>query len=474
MKRLLLGMMMVGLTWAAGAPAFAQTIPPGVCTTDPTFNLSNNSGLISQIIGNITGMLYAPNGVAATLFSNITQGNGFFQAIGSALALYVIIYSLSFMLGIVQVTVIDFAMRVIKMGVVMVFINSNAWDWFYNTAGVFFNQGADWLIGVSIGIALGAGAPVNPMAPFTMVDQAISQALSAKMFVTMMAVLTTGPYGMLIALLIFISLGTFVASLFQAIWVYLMALVVRAFLFGIAPIFVPMLLFSKTQHLFYNWLNQLVNTMLQPVFLFTFFSFFLQLMMAAMNSILQVPVCVMPGTGLFRGTPMDEQLWRFTVNGAPYGGAWGWNGPVDFPGQPFPIDITNVLMFLILVQLAWRFNSIALNVAREISSASMNLNMQGAFSNFLDPSQKFGSFGGAGKAASGAKNAAAAGGAGAGGAAGNAAGGAVAEFKEQVKKQVGGGGGGDAPAPKKPAAPSDPKKPAINQGAPRKPFEPKE
>lgn len=370
-----------------GGAAFAQVIPAGVCTTDPTFNISNSAGLVKAIIDSITNILYGPGGVANTLFTSITTGNGFFQAIASALALYIIIYGISFTLGIVQVTVVDFALRVVKFGVVMIFIQANAWEWFYGTVGMFFHQGANWLIGVAIAIAGGAGA--DPNNPFGMVDAAVAQALSPKMFVTFMATLTTGPYGLLIALLMLISIGTFVAALFQAIWVYLMALVVRAFLFGIAPVFIPMLLFSKTQHLFFNWLNQLVNTMLQPVFLFTFFSFFLTLIMVAMQNILKVSVCVMPGTGLFRGTPMDEQLWRFTVNGAPYGGAWGWNGPVDFPGMALPINIVDVLTFLLLVQLAWRFNSVAINVAKEISSASINLNMSGAFSSTLNPGQRF-------------------------------------------------------------------------------------
>ncbi len=379
-----------------GVGALAQGVPPGVCTSDPTFDASTNTGIVSAIIDSIRDILYGTQGnggVAQQLFHNITGANtgfnnGFFQALAAAVSLYIIIYGISFMLGIVQTTVVDFAMRVIKISVVALLVTPAAWNWFYGTVGVFFHEGADWLIATTLAFVATTGGGSG--SPFALIDQAVAQALSAKMFVTLMATFTTGPYGLLIGLLMFVSLGTFVASLFQAIWVYLMALVVRAFLFGIAPIFIPMVLFSKTQHLFFNWLNQVVNTMLQPVFLFTFLSFFLMLMQAAMAKILGVPVCLVPGTGLFRGTPMDEQLWRFKVNDSPYGGAWGWNGPIDFPGVGFPINITDVLVFLILVQLAWRFNSVALNVAREISSAAMNLNMQGAFSSFLDPSQRFG------------------------------------------------------------------------------------
>lgn len=421
----------------------AQQIPAGTCTSDPTFNISTSTFLITEITNSISCLLYGSLssgctgvGVAEALFKSIAADTGMINTLSIAIALYIALYAIGFMLGMVQVTITDFLNRVVKLSIVGMLTTPVAWNWFYGTIGYFFKNGTDWLIGISTQIAVGVSA--DPSRPFLLIDAAINEAFSARMFVTLVATLFTGPYGLVMGLLLFLSLMTFVTAMMKALWVYLMSLVMRAFLFGLAPIFLPMLLFSRTQHLFFNWLNQLIYTMLAPTLLFTFFSFFLVLIRQAMQNILGLCVCYMPGTGLFRGSPMDEVWPRFCVNGAPYGGSWGWNGPAAFPGVPFPLDITNLIIFLILAQLAWRFNGIALNVAKEIASASMAMPMP-QLSNPFAGLGSFGGGGGGGAAAAAAARGARRGAAAQGGpaASGNAGsgpgqGGIVSNIKEKI------------------------------------------
>ena len=381
-------------SWAQ--PVDPPNTPAGTCTFDPTYNIPTDLRIITTIVDGVICNLYGPQsgvagcnrsiGASQNIFEAIAFQTGFQGIIRAVATLFITIFGIAFMLGIVRLTIIEFTIRAFKLSVVVIALSPGAWELVYSVIGVLFQNGTDWLIARSTQIALGTIPGVNPSQPFNVLDTAVATAFSAKMFVTIIAMFFTGPYGWLFGILTVIGLGSFVAALFQGIWVYLMSSVVRAFLFGLAPIFFIFLLFSRTRHLFDGWLNQLVNSLLQPVLLFTFFSFFAVLVLASMERILRVEVCYMPGSGLFTGLPGDVVIPRPTVNGQLYGREWSFGGPVDFPNHaPFFIDIIDVLIFILLTQLAWRFNGIAINVAKELASVSTTYNIPGAFNNLLSP-----------------------------------------------------------------------------------------
>lgn len=389
--------------YSAGEVYAQSTMPAGVCTTDPTFNIPAQMQIITAIVDNISCILYgsasnaacaSSNSVSQGLFSQLTAEETFITIIRASLTLFVIIFGIAFMMGIVQFTYMEFLTRAIKFGIILVLLTPTAWGYFYNTVGMFFHNGTNWLIGITAQFALGSIVGIDPSKPFLLIDYSIATAFSSKMFVTLVAMFYTPPYGFIFGILVLMALGSFVAAIFQAVWIYLMALVIRAFLFGLAPIFIPFILFSKTRHLFDGWLNQLVNSMLQPVLLFTFFAFFSVMVQAAMNNIMRVPVCYLPGSGIWSGLPNDEVLPRFKLwmNGGwqDYARGWGPTGPIEFPnsGIVFPIDIMDVLIFLILTQLAWRFNGISIHIAKELSASSTSFNMPGAFTNLFSPTRQ--------------------------------------------------------------------------------------
>lgn len=374
-------------------------VPPGNCTSDPGWNIplpAAGTGIITTVVNNISFIM---NGVAQQLYNTILGNPDFVFIVRASLTLYIIIYGILFLFGMTQITMMDFIMRMLKIGIIAGLLSPNSWNFFYNTVGVFFHEGTDWLIAQMAQIAVGAVPGLNPGAPFAVLDNSIAILTSSKMAATLIATFFTGPYGLLFGLLILFSLGTFGAALFQAMWVYLMALVVRSFLFGLAIIFFIFLLFDRTRHLFDGFINQLLSATLQPVFLFTFFAFFAKLVEAAMFVILRVPVCLVDKEGLVKGGPFGTEMYRFMLaGGVPDQIAnveWTFKGPIIpgvglVPGAPvFPIGILDVLILLLLVQLAWRFPRIAIHVASDIAGASLRLNISGQLANWLSPTRPF-------------------------------------------------------------------------------------
>ncbi len=407
-------------------PSFAFADTSTACTYNPAYYINfpaPGSGIISTVVANIANIV---NNLAVGMYSGILSNADFQGTVAATITLYVIIYGVMFMGGLTQASLHDAVIRLAKIAVVATIAFSPlSWSFFYNYMGSAFDAGKNELIGYVLSIANsgvtgwtvvspnippdsgGSTVAFDPQVlakyPFTVLDDAVTVLTSSKMAVTLVATVATGPYGLPILLLILAALGTFVGALFQAMWVYLMSVVVTAFLFAIAPIFFVFLLFQRTRSLFDGWINQLISATLQPLFLFVFFSFFSMMMLGGIGELLQTPVCWTPPGDIWRGTPFNIYIWRFMVwiNGEwrMHPGGWSIMGPdIDAQGSNipvFPIGIADVLILLLIAQLAKRFNSMALHIAREIAGASLQLDVSMRLSHWFSPNNITSAFGNA-------------------------------------------------------------------------------
>jgi len=393
MKLLLNGLLLLMLLLPPTHEALAQAppIPSGTCTNTSDYDIQypiDRPGLFATIKMEIDTTLRP---IGALMFENIQNTTNVVGAIRAAATLYILIYGLAFTFGMVQITAFDLMIRLAKIGVVATLLSSNAWFLFSNIFGGgidangnqtgFFGGGVDDIINAVTNAAIGGmdttGGPFGPM------DYAIAMVISPKMAATMIAAFTTGPYGIGIGLVFLMSIGSFLKAMMNAMWVYVMALVMRTFLFALAPLFIPCILFNRTRSLFDGWLNQIINSCLQPIFLFSFFSFFAVLFQACLDQVFQTPVCWTPLADAVKGAPFEGLFWRFAIqdcssgNWVPFDGSWDFNGPVNVPcGQPVnPLGIMLPLTLWIIADLAGRFNDTVVQIAKDISNASTDLRM---------------------------------------------------------------------------------------------------
>lgn len=371
----------------------ATAVPDGTCTNDDTYKIdypAPGQGLVSNIVRNIEQVLA---NVSRTMFNAIRQDQGFIKAVSALASIYVAVYGILFTFGIVQITIFDFVMRLIKLGIIAALLSGGAWGYFNDTIVKMFNEGTNELINKVSAIALGQDADGNAIyggRPFVVLDNAIAEAVSSKTAITLMATFATGPYGPVIGLLLLMSIGSFLKALMNALWVYIMALVMRTLLFGLAPIFISCILFQRTRHLFDGWLNQIINASLQPIFLFTFFAFFCTLIKACLDQLLALNVCWTAWSEVVRGSPFSGHYWRFAIEDCntggwiPFDGIWDFTGAngagicagePDAPGRVHPVGIMLPLTLWILADLASRFNHVVVEIAKDIAGASTELRM---------------------------------------------------------------------------------------------------
>lgn len=341
------------------------------------------STLVSDIIVKVQTKLIL---TSQTMYTKFVTSIDFQKIIVAATALFVVVYGILFTSGMAQIKLYDFSMMLIKIGVVFSLFTASSWTFFNENVIDFFNKGTVELINYFTGTGnvtpAVANLPVTGAATenvaaatmaFQAIDGALSKVFSGDMFVVLMASSVSSKYGFIMAALIVLSIGLFLKSLMTAVWVYIMSLVMKTLLFGLAPVFIPMILFKRTRHLFDNWINQLVSASLQPILLFIFFVFFVKLMESSLDNILAHPVCWTKLPTDWRGSPMSWYFWQF----AQYNSTDGWIPNENSFKEDFPIPLIHILTFLILAELANRFNTVVIQIAMQIAQASVSLAHEG-------------------------------------------------------------------------------------------------
>jgi type IV secretory pathway VirB6-like protein len=358
-------MIVPGAAFAAGVPGvLTATVPADACTTGPAFAIDPNSqGIVSPVFTEIRNLT---DNAAETLFTHITQDAGFKKTVYAVMTLFITMYGALILMGVVQISLGDGIVRLVKLAVMFAILGPGGWTFFYDIVGKLFMDGTDELINQMTQIAMGVGgAGTGTAQPLVVLDNVLRVGFSAKIFTIILALPFQCPYGILFFILILFGLGTALVAIMNAVWVYLISYVAKSLLFGLAPIFFTCLFFQKTRPWFDGWLAQVISFSLQPIFLFAFLGFYMTLIKSALTNILDIGIeACWTEIQILAGTPFTLSWWRFTRNGEPI--SCGWDAP-------FPMDIVDVLIFILLAQLAYRHASVVVVYAKEISGSAVFL-----------------------------------------------------------------------------------------------------
>jgi len=369
------------------APNVASAQTPstsGTCTTfaeklqsvDPA-NPNTQEGILTNITGFIKTVI---NEASKKLFTAFTNSPSYRMAVNAAATLMIVFYGVAFTIGVVQFTAGELLKRLVRLGIIFTIISPTGWDFFNTYVVKFFNDGTDNIIGEVMGI--GMGTPYVPgTSPFLALDGIAAFMLSPDMIVAMLgAVGDNKAYGVAMGAMLAFAIMGLIKLILKGLQLYAISFIVRALLLGVAPIFLVFILFDKTRPLFTGWLNTLVNMSLTPILYFTFISFFLTMIIGAAGSMMGGNELCWTQAKIANGSAQPQAFWKFMDKNEkfPSLAEKGWKGPVDCVlggGQcpEFPINIIDILTFIILVYVATQFAEVVDNIAREISNSQVNL-----------------------------------------------------------------------------------------------------
>ncbi|MDR0288669.1 MAG: type IV secretion system protein [Rickettsiales bacterium] len=206
------------------------------------------------------------------------------STIVSLLVLYIVLYTLYYFFGLTHVSIYEFLIICVKIGIITQLLRDNSWNFFYDNAfSIFINTPRQL-----IEIANFRGTTSNV---FEFLDLPLNRFLSAHSVLLVISLIFSGPLGIVSFCLVIWGLIIVVLSIFNALFSFVTSIAIVALLLSLTPIFIICLLFTYTRQMFHNWVKNLARFAIHPVVLLIFISLISQTMDYIVYSAFNFEVC---------------------------------------------------------------------------------------------------------------------------------------------------------------------------------------
>lgn len=306
---------------------------------DPDGNYNNNIGAYTVTVGKISettgfttiftkiinqiknkinastkGMFEKMTCTGASSFKK--DCNNYLTLISNMLYLYMVIFGMLFLFGLVKTDQLDFVIRIIKIGIIVTLISPGSFDFFNDYLFNAIMSISDTLI------AAATGAPIDN--PFAFLDQSIALlVLDPYTYFKIMSLMFQGLLGFVAFIMVVYGAINFVKAVFNAMKVYVMAIVGLALCFVLAPIFIPFILFNRTVELFKNWLNAMLRFAIEPALLFIGLIFLNAMLLAILRQMFNFSACFKCTFPITFSLPGYSEIGPLTLFCIPWFSPWG-------------------------------------------------------------------------------------------------------------------------------------------------------
>ncbi|QMV46164.1 type IV secretion system protein [Wolbachia pipientis] len=217
-------------------------------------------------------------------FIKSSRTNTIRSTIISLLVLYIILYTLYYFFGLTHISIYEFLIICVKIGIIVQMLQDSSWNFFYNNAfSVFVNTPKQL-----IEIANFRGTTSNV---FEFLDLPLNRFLSSHSVLLIVSLIFSGPLGFVSFCLVIWGLITVSLSILNALFSFITSIAIVALLLSLAPIFIICLLFAYTRQMFHNWVKNLARFAIHPVVLLIFISLISQVMDYIVYSVFDFEVC---------------------------------------------------------------------------------------------------------------------------------------------------------------------------------------
>lgn len=250
----------------------------------------------------IQDSLFGKSGIVRQTYQQIIDTTSYRLSVSAILTLYIMFTIFSFLIGNINLTNVELVVRILKISIVSVLLNTDkAWTFFHDYLFVFFIEGVQYILQI-INEASATGPGSQSLLGLLIAPQTLSKLFS---------LLFVDPLGFIYIILYLVALYFIFLLIFKATIIYLTALITIGMIITMGPIFICFMLFNITRSLFENWLRQLISYALQPIILFVGIAFISMIIRSEVYSTLGFAVCKhdFPNLG-----PINKIFGSFTEN----------------------------------------------------------------------------------------------------------------------------------------------------------------
>ncbi len=245
---------------------------------------SPSVGTTSKIVHTFTDPIRA---AMMRMWVGLTQDTHFLLLLRSFIGLYIVVYSLCFMMGMIQNPSKDVIFSIIRLAVVFQIFSPNSFDFFYNHFFMFFLDGINQLLGLV----------VAPFANFdkgdvwASLDFLLNTLLSPETQAKVWSTLLSNAIGFIFVIVFYVALVFFLIATARVVFAYICSFVSMCILISVAPIFLTLMLFGKTKELFSEYINQFLAFALELLILFAAVGMFAAIIINFLQQTLGFRVC---------------------------------------------------------------------------------------------------------------------------------------------------------------------------------------
>ncbi|QHD65599.1 type VI secretion protein [Neorickettsia findlayensis] len=217
-------------------------------------------------------------------------------AVQASIVLYIVVYGLAFLFGLVRTPQVDLVILLVKLGIVAVLFGPNSWKFFNENLFQLFVEGSGQLINYFSGNMNGVD--------FAFLDKTLAPFSTQENWLRIFSFLFSGGLGILYFLLILVGLIQIFMAMLKIIVAYVMSIVMVAMLLCFAPIFLSMIFFKRTKSIFDNWIKNLAQVAVTPIITFAAFAVLTEVGLGIIHALFDFQICprcvIEPDFVLFR------------------------------------------------------------------------------------------------------------------------------------------------------------------------------
>ena len=236
-------------------------------------------------------------------YKDIVNNGKFATIVRISASLMIIFYAISYLMGINKLNQGEIINRIIKIGIIYLFIDPTlGWYWFNEYVVKFFDGGTDYLSYLMASILEPEGQTQisNALANRDFSDKALLFATANDIFGLLtseqtwkkiFALFFFDLFGPIYLLIVLYAVFSYVFIIANVLLIYVTAKLLIGMLFLVAPIFIAFLLFKRTQEYFNKWLNTIISFALQQIFVIFCLNIFNMLIYYIFKLVLGFKIC---------------------------------------------------------------------------------------------------------------------------------------------------------------------------------------
>lgn len=239
-------------------------------------------------------------GQAERVYKAIINNPKFKAILEIMVIMMITFYGVGYLMGISEFSQGEIIARIIKIGVVYLFVSPTGWYWFNEIFVHFFKDGTDYITFIMASAfdrsselqnAINSGDFHDKSILFSGIDKVFGMFFSSAVQKKISALLFASIFGWAYLYLIYLGFMLYVYAVANAVLLYLTAQVFISILFVLGPLFFLTLLFNQTKEMFDKWLSELIGFSLQQIFLLITLAFFNMMMYEVLKASLGYRIC---------------------------------------------------------------------------------------------------------------------------------------------------------------------------------------